>query len=106
MNLAEFEKLRSSQPVFMLYFYNLTCGVCHTLWPQVENLIQEKFPRIQLFRVHAEESRELAGQLQMLSVPGILLFMNQKESFRGNGMISLQELESRIARPYNLLFGS
>ena len=105
MNLSEFETIRTSQPAFMLYFYNDTCGVCKTLWPQVEVLLKEEFPEIRILRLNATESRELAGQLRMLSVPGIVLFMDGQEILRANGMISMQELENRIARPYGMLFG-
>ena len=105
MTLSEFENLRNSQPAFMLYFYNDTCGVCKTLWPRVETLLNDEFPEIRLLRVSATESRELAGQLRMLSVPGIVLFMDGQEIFRANGMISMQELENRIARPYGMMFG-
>lgn len=104
MTLLEFESLRSSHPAFVLYFYNDTCSVCKTLWPRVEELIKNSFNKIELVRINADESRELAGQLRMLSVPGIVLFMDGREVFRANGMISMQELESRIARPYGMMF--
>jgi thioredoxin 1 len=104
MNLSAFQTLLSSQPAFMLYFYNDTCGVCKTLWPRVEALLAEEFPEIRILRVSANESRELAGQLRMLSVPGILLFMDGSEVFRANGMISIEELQARIARPYGMMF--
>ena len=104
MNLSAFKTLLSSHPAFMLYFYNDTCGVCKTLWPQVEALLKEEFPEIRLLRVNATESRELAGQLRMLSVPGIVLFMEGQEIFRANGMISMDELHNRIARPYEMMF--
>jgi thioredoxin-like negative regulator of GroEL len=105
MNLPAFQTLLSSHPAFMLYFYNDTCGVCKTLQPRVELLVNEKFPEIRFILVNAQESREMAGQLRMLSVPGIVLFMDGREVFRANGMISMEELQARIARPYGLLFG-
>lgn len=105
MTLKDFEILLSSHSAPMLYLYNDSCGVCKTLWPRLEVLVQEKFPEIRLVRVNAGESRELAGQLRMLSVPGIVLFMDGREIFRSNGMISMDELYERIARPYGMLFG-
>ncbi|TVQ95157.1 MAG: thioredoxin, partial [Bacteroidetes bacterium] len=100
MNYQTFHSLLTTHPAFMLYFYNDTCGVCKVLWPRVEALVKEKFPQIELIRVQAEESRELAGQLRMLSVPGMLLFLDGREYFRANGMISMEELEGKIGRPY------
>ena len=94
-----FQALLTTHPALMLYFYNDSCGVCKVLWPQVEQLVWEEFPEIQLVRVNAAESRELAGQLRMLSVPGMVLFMEGKEYFRINGMVPLAKLEEQIVRP-------
>ncbi len=104
MTIKEFEQLQSDNPAFMLYFHNDTCGVCKFLYPKVESLMNDKFPNIKLLRVAAGESRELAGQLRMLSVPGILLFLEGKEYLRSNGMVSMEQMESQIQRPYTLMF--
>jgi thioredoxin 1 len=105
MTPTEFDSLKASEPAFMLYFFNNTCGVCQVLWPKVEALMKEEFPKVKVVRVHAIDSLELAGQLRMLSVPGILLYLDGREYFRANGMIGLGELHEKIARPYGLKFG-
>ncbi len=104
MTIREFEQLQSENPAFMLYFHNDSCGVCKFLYPKVETLLNDKFPNIKLLRVSSQESRELAGQLRMLSVPGILLFLEGKEYLRSNGMVSLGQMEVKIQRPYTLMF--
>jgi len=105
MTISDFENLCTSHPALMLYFYSDTCGVCKTLWPKLEVMVREEFAEIRLLKVNAIESQELAGQLRMLSVPGIMLFMEGQEIFRANGMISIDELHDRIARPYGMMFG-
>lgn len=104
MNLSQFDELKQKKEAFMLYFHNDTCTVCKHLYPKIEELIRDKFPRIELIRVSAEESRELAGQLRMLSIPGILLYLEGREFLRSNGMTSLDALENQIQRPYHLMF--
>ncbi len=104
MTLEEFNILKAEHPAVMLYFFNDVCGVCHALKPRVENMLMEEFPKVRFVPVDAGESMELAGQLRMLSVPGILLFLEGKEYLRYNGMVALQELESKIFRPYHLMF--
>jgi thioredoxin 1 len=104
MTYQEFQDLLGRHGAVLLYFYNDSCGVCSTLWPRVEALMAESFPAIEVVRVDAGVSRELAGQLRMLSVPGILLFMDGRETLRANGMIALQELKDRIGRPYGMMF--
>jgi len=104
MTLPEFENLKSEEAALMLYFYNYACGVCNVLWPKISQVFEEEFPKIKVVKVFAPDSREVAGQLQMLSVPGIVIFFDGKEYFRASGMISLAELEGKIARPYEMMF--
>ncbi|MGB4204843.1 MAG: thioredoxin family protein [Bacteroidales bacterium] len=104
MTLSEFEDILNSRPAFMLYFYNDICGVCKTLLPKVKSLTETEFPEILFIQLNTDTNRELAGQLRMLSVPGIILFMDGKEIFRSNGMISMDEFKAQIARPYQIMF--
>jgi len=104
MSLSDFEDILNSKPAFMLYFYNDICGVCKTLLPRVKSLIETEFSEILFIHINTDTNRELAGQLRMLSVPGIILFMDGKEIFRSNGMISMDEFQSQIARPYKIMF--
>ncbi|MDX9942957.1 MAG: thioredoxin family protein [Bacteroidales bacterium] len=97
-------ELKNNEPAVMLYFHNDVCGVCKVLWPKVEALMRERFPLIKVVRVDANESRELAGQIQMMSIPGLLLYMDGHEYYRGNGMVSMSQMEEQIARPYHLMF--
>lgn len=88
----------------LLYLHNDKCGVCNTLHPKVISLVHEKFPQIKLVNLDAELNRELAAQIRMMSIPGIILYMAGKEVFRANGMVSLTDLERMIARPYSIMF--
>jgi thioredoxin-like negative regulator of GroEL len=98
------EEFVQSKDAVLLYLHNDTCGVCNTLHPKVKELVDTKFPNIEMVDMDAVENRELAAQLRMLSIPGIVFYAMGKEVFRANGMISLGELEQKIARPYSLMF--
>ncbi len=89
----------------MIYFYQDRCGVCKMLFPKVKNLMENQFPKIELIVLDADKNRELAAQLRMLAVPGILVFFDSKEFLRSNGLVTINELESKIERPYGLFFG-
>jgi thioredoxin 1 len=103
--MEKLEEELSGQPAVLLYFYSTTCGVCHSLRPKLERLLQSKFPAVKASYLDASLNQELAAQLRMLSVPGIIFFMEGKEVFRANGLIALAEIEAKISRPYNLYFG-
>lgn len=104
MTTTEFEQLRETEPAFLLYFYGEHCGICRDLYPKIRQLLDAHFPRVRLFQIEAPASRELAGQLRMLSIPGLLLFLDGREILRANGLTSLDLLREQIQRPYQLFF--
>ncbi|GHB35400.1 thioredoxin family protein [Mongoliitalea lutea] len=101
----EFGQLVQQHPATLIYFYQDTCGVCAMLFPKLQAMVYEKFPQLEIIRIEAEKNRELAGQLRMLAIPGILLMLDGKEYMRSNGLVALGELEQKIGRYYNLMFG-
>jgi thioredoxin-like negative regulator of GroEL len=60
---------------------------------------------MELLVLESQQHRELAAQLRMMAVPGIMVFFEGKEFFRANGLIGLGELKSKIERYYLLMFG-
>lgn len=75
------------------------------LFPKLQAMVKEKFPQLMLIRIEAEKNRELAGQLRMLAIPGIMLMLDGKEYMRSNGLVALEDLHQKIYRYYNLMFG-
>ncbi|MFO7826830.1 MAG: thioredoxin family protein [Cyclobacterium sp.] len=98
------EKYLKDKPAVLIYFYRENCGVCQVLYPKIKQLITDEFPKIDLLKLDAGCHLKLAAQLRMLSVPGILFFMEGKEVFRSNGLVSIAEVEAQIARPYGFLY--
>jgi len=41
----------------------------------------------------------------MMSIPGIMVYIEEREFFRANGLIGLGELKNKIERYYLLIFG-
>ncbi|MBD3628780.1 thioredoxin family protein [Cyclobacterium sp.] len=99
------EKYLKDKPAVLIYFYRESCGVCQVLYPKIKQLITDEFPEINLLKLDAGHYLKMAAQLRMLSVPGILFFMEGKEFFRNNGLVSIAELQTQISRPYEILYG-
>ncbi len=59
MDISELEKLTSTHPAVILYFYDEKCGVCRVLWPQLEHLLKSRFPRIKLVQEQAPKTLSL-----------------------------------------------
>ncbi|MFD2202043.1 thioredoxin family protein [Shivajiella indica] len=104
ISISQFKKLLEEHSSILVYLYQDKCGVCKTLFPKVKDLVENEFPEMELLVLEAEQNRELAAQLRMLAVPGILVYFEGKEYFRANGLLSLGELKNKIGRYYSLMY--
>lgn len=73
------------------YFYSDDCTICQALWPKVKALTEGEFPELRLKKLKALAHLELAGQHRMLSVPGILVFVEGREYFRVDNLNWIQD---------------
>lgn len=103
-SLKELQQALAIRPAVMLYFYQDTCGVCVQVLPKAKAIMEESFPLMELWVMEAEQHREIMAQMRMLSIPGILVFFEGQEFFRTNGLITLNEMELKIRRPYSIMF--
>jgi thioredoxin 1 len=94
-----------NEPAVLFYFSFPSCGVCKSLKPKVAALVQENFPRLQMYYVDIETVPEAAGQLSVFTVPAVLVFFQGKELIREARNFGIQELGGKIDRYYSMLFG-
>lgn len=98
------EDLIDQNEMLLIYFGSSTCGVCTDLKPKVKDMMK-KYPKIHSIQVDVEKSIKLSAGYNMFTIPGIILFIEGKEVIREARHIGIQDLEKRISRYYNLLFG-
>ena len=99
------ERIIAGHPSVALYFTGPDCGVCRTLLPKLESVFAEEFPNTPLIIVDAARYPAAAAQLQIFTVPTLLIFLDGKESIRRSRNMSPGELVAAFARPYRLRFG-
>ncbi len=103
-SLNALQEFVSGQPAAVLYFAGKGCNVCSVLFPKIELLLQQEFPRIGLARVECSEHSEICAQHRVFSVPTMLLYFDGHESQRFVRNIGIGELRQALQRPYRLLF--
>jgi thioredoxin 1 len=103
-SLDEMQGFVSGQPAAAVYFAGEGCNVCTVLFPKVEGLLQQEFPRIGLGWVDCSTHPDVPAQHGIFSVPTLLLFFDGHEAQRYTRNISLGELRQALQRPYQLLF--
>jgi thioredoxin-like negative regulator of GroEL len=101
----ELSQLTDNQTV-ILYLTSPECNVCKVLKPKVREIVDKKFPKMSIHFIDINQYPKIAAELQVFTVPVILVYFEGREFFRKVRNISLIELEKEILRPYDLLFGS
>ncbi len=99
-----FEELINNSTMTLGYFSHDSCNVCKVLKPKVEDLLNEKFPKVEQVYCNVETSPEIAASNTVFTVPTILVWIEGKETYRLSRNIGLGELEDKIQRPYSMAF--
>lgn len=97
------EEVVDKNVMVLVYFGSKNCGVCVDLRPKVLDLL-EKYPEIKSIYVDVEKWHKVGVAYDFFTIPGILLFIQGKESIRRARHISIDELEEKIERYYQMLF--
>lgn len=88
----------------MIYFFNPGCVACNSLRPRVEEMADRKFPEMDFIAIDASSNPLLTAETGVYSAPTILIFFDSKEYIRESKYISVDQLEEKISRYYDMLF--
>ena len=85
------ELLQDEKPVVVDFWANW-CGPCHTMTSNLRSLSGKFEERITFAKVDVQNSRDLAQQFGVKSIPTLILFRNGKEWDRLTGVRNRSEL--------------
>lgn len=102
-SVSQIIELLKKNDMIMIYFGNRSCGVCSVILPKLESMLKY-FPRIEFVYVEIQSMSKLSANYGVYTSPTILLYIQGKETLREAGIISLTQLESKVARYYELFF--
>lgn len=100
--IEEVHALIEENQFSFLYISRENCSVCHTLLPQVKEVVL-RFPKIQFAFINADDVEEIAGHFSIFTVPAMLLFIDGKEYIREARFVHIDELEKKINKLYHLV---
>ena len=104
MEINSLGLITRKEPALMIYFFNPGCIACYGLRPKVEDMTVNKFPEMKLLSVDASTNPALTSEAGVYSAPTILVFFEGKEYIRESKYISVDQLEAKISRYYNMIF--
>ncbi|MGD1912445.1 MAG: thioredoxin [Rivularia sp. (in: cyanobacteria)] len=70
----DFDKLSTSNGVFVFDFTASWCGPCKMIAPMMERLAQEHNPHVKVVKVNLEENHNLAKRLGIRSIPSVMIY--------------------------------
>ncbi|WP_082235103.1 thioredoxin family protein [Halobacillus massiliensis] len=86
----------------LLYISQPACTVCHSLLPQVEDLLKE-FSGVNAIHADAEKIKEIAGEYSIFTVPVVILFNEGKELMRMARFVPMGDLYHQLAKYHRFL---
>ncbi len=101
-SIIEIEDFISSGDMRLLYLSRPDCGVCQALIPKIEDMILE-FSDLEGRYIDLDQLPEAAGKFSIFTIPGILIFIQGKETIRKARYVSVEELKTEIKRYDSLL---
>jgi len=87
------EKIKNEEK-FLLYIKSEGCSVCEADFPKVKEITDKN--NYLSYYIQADEIPEAVGQLNLYTVPVVILFYNGKEIHRQARIIDFSELDYRI----------
>ena len=87
--------LESKEPV-IVDFYAIWCGPCQYMEPTLEDAAEDFEGKINFFKVNIDESRDLAIEQNITSIPTLMFVKDGKVLLRHVGTLSLEEIEEKI----------
>ena len=100
----EIQALVNNNEAVLFYLSFPSCGVCKSIQPKVEKLVEENFPRLPMYYVDIDKVPEARGQLSVFAVPAILVYFSGREMVREARNFGIKELGATIDRYYSMQF--
>lgn len=104
MESRKIKDYAADRTAVMIYFFNPGCVACNSLRPRVEEMAGQKFPEMDFIAVDASRNPLLTAEAAVYSAPAILVFFDGREYIRESRFISVNQLEEKISRYYDMLF--
>jgi len=92
----EFNELLSSNKRVMVDFNAKWCAPCQKMKPYIVKLQTELAAQIKIVQLDADENKTLVKQMELDSLPVIIVYENGKEVWRNTGYISEEELRKHL----------
>jgi thioredoxin len=100
-DVAEFNELVKREQLVFIDFYAPWCGPCRQMMPMIDKLFSKYEGKIEIVKINADASKRLMRDLEMITVPWLVLYRNGEIIFEHKGLIDEKELVAILDLYYN-----
>ncbi len=93
---VSFQELINSETPVLIDFHADWCGPCHAFAPILQQLKSEVGDQVRIVKIDVDRNQELATQLQVQSIPTVMIFQNGQLKWRAMGVQSLPVLKQQL----------
>ncbi len=97
---SEFNALIQQDELVFIDFYAPWCGPCRQMMPMIDSLTTEYKGRVNIVKINADASKRLMRDIEVASVPYLVLYQNGKILFEHKGLIEEKELVAILESHY------
>jgi len=97
-SIESLNNLLAENEITCTLFSQPNCGVCVSIKPQLQKLINQNFPSITLGYVDISKNPEIAGKFTIFTIPVLIIFINSKEYIRKSRIINISQLSTDLER--------
>jgi rhodanese-related sulfurtransferase len=96
LSMAEYHSLLDTSSPVLIDFGAKWCPPCKKMEPVLEQLQKDLSTKFILIKVDAGVHTKIMQQLQVEKLPTFILYKNARETWRKEGLVSLEEFKSNI----------
>ncbi len=96
METKPFNDLINSSTPVLIDFYAEWCGPCKAMKPILENLKTRMGDKVKIVKIDVDNNQDIASQLEIRSIPTLIMFQNGKQVWKKIGVSNVAEMESVI----------
>ncbi len=91
--MTDFQQIINSSKPVLVDFFATWCGPCKMMHPILEDVKARVGDDAKIITIDVDRNRQLADQLQIQSVPTLILFKNGQVKYRASGVHRADDLE-------------